>query len=92
MNFLHQHLEPGSFRNCYTDTDSVCLATTSTGPVSDDMDIEAKYRAIFDNIVRPEMRESWEQNWKSWFVTTNEVEDQRFPGKLKGQIIVSAGY
>ena len=84
MNFLHQHLKPGSFRNCYTDTDSVCLATTATGQVTAEMSIEAKYRAIFDPIVKPEMRDSWEQNWKSWFVTTDEVEDQRFPGKLKG--------
>ena len=29
------------------------------------------------------MRESWERQWKSWIVTTDSVEDQRKPGKLK---------
>ena len=84
MTFLHQHLETGSFRNTYTDTDSVCLATTSTRPTTPDMSIEAKYRAIFDPIVKPEMRDSWERKWKTWFVTTDLVEDIRLPGKLKG--------
>ena len=31
------------------------------------------------------MRESWESQWKSWFVTTDSVEDQRKPGKLKSK-------
>ena len=83
MFFLKSHLIDGSFRNTYTDTDSVCLATTSSRKIDSNMSIEEEYRAIFDPIVRPEMRESWEKNWKSWFVTTKEVEDQRFPGKLK---------
>lgn len=32
------------------------------------------------------MRESWEAQWKSWIVTTDTVEDQRCPGKLKSNI------
>ena len=48
------------------------------------MDLEQKLRAVFDPIVRPDMRESWEKQWKDWFCTTTEVEDQRWPGKLKG--------
>ena len=43
-------------------------------------------RSIYDPIVRPEMRQSWELNWKSWFVTTEAVEDQRCPGKLKSEL------
>ena len=43
-------------------------------------------RSLYDPIVRPEMRESWELNWKSWFVTTDAVEDQRKPGKLKSEL------
>ena len=83
MYFLKSHLIVGSFRNTYTDTDSVCLATTSSRKINSGMSIEEEYRAIFDPIVKPEMRDSWEKNWKSWFVTTKAVEDQRFPGKLK---------
>ena len=43
-------------------------------------------RSIFDPIVRPNMRQSWEAQWKSWIVTTDSVEDQRCPGKLKGKL------
>ena len=86
MYFLREHLERGSFRNAYTDTDSCALATTRTAEITENMTIEQKYRAIFDPIVKPEKRESWEANWKKWFGTTNEVEDQRYPGKLKGNL------
>ena len=48
------------------------------------MSTEAKLRAIFDPIVRSEMKNSWESKWKDWFVTTDTVIDQRTPGKLKG--------
>ena len=88
MYFLRDHLEKGSFRNAYTDTDSCALATTKTAPMTPDMTIEQQYRAIFDPIVKPQKRESWEAQWKKWFVTTDEVEDQRFPGKLKGETLL----
>ena len=39
---------------------------------------------MFDPIVKPSMRESWENQWEQWFVTTNETKDIRKPGKLKG--------
>ena len=41
-------------------------------------------RALFDPIIKPSMKNSWERNWKSWFVTTNTVIDKRTPGKMKG--------
>ena len=83
MMFLYDHLKEGSFRTAYADTDSMCLGLTRTQPLRPDMSREEEYRAIFDPIVKDEMRDSWERNWKDWFVTTNEVEDERFPGKLK---------
>ena len=64
MYFLYHHLEKGSFINCYADTDSACLATTKSLPLSEKPTEEEKLRAIFDPIVRPEMRESWEAQWK----------------------------
>ena len=67
-----------------TNSASCCIATTETSALRQDMSPEEKLRAVFDPIVKPEMRESWETQWKSWFCTTNEVEDIRFPGKLKG--------
>lgn len=86
MYFLLDHLEAGSFRTGYCDTDSVCLGFSKSRPLSPDQTLEEYYRAIYDPIVAPAMRESWERKWKSWFVTTEEVVDQRTPGKLKGTL------
>ena len=83
MYFLHDHLLPGTFVNCYADTDSMALATTRTRPFVEGMTPEEELRAVFDPIVKPEMKQSWEENWMKWFVTTDTVEDERFPGKLK---------
>ena len=85
MMFLYQHLKEGSFRPGYADTDSMCLGLSGSHQIPENADPEQYYRAIFDPIVKDEMRESWERQWKSWFVTTNEVSDQRMPGKLKSK-------
>ena len=87
MEFLRCHLLPGSFRTSYADTDSMCLGLSRTSPIPEDPTTEQYYRCLFDPLVRPEMKCSWEANWKSWFVTTDAVEDQRKPGKLKSTYI-----
>ena len=84
MYFLLDHLEPGSFRTGYCDTDSMCLGLSKSNSIPENCEPEEYYRSIFDPIVREDMKSSWEANWKKWFVTTNEVVDQRTPGKLKG--------
>ena len=83
MWFLFDHLEAGSFRTCYADTDSMAIATTRTAQFTEKMSTEERYRCVFDPIVRPEKRQSWKANWKKWFVTTNTIEDGLTPGKLK---------
>lgn len=66
----------------------MCLALTKTDlPASYSTNKEEQLRALFDPLVRPEMKESWEKTWKDWFVTTSCVEDLRKPGKLKGLTI-----
>ena len=85
MYWLEEHLEEGAFKSCYADTDSMALALTKSGPESDDP--EQSLRSMFDPIVKPSMKESWERTWKSWFVTTDEIWDIRKPGKLKGMFI-----
>ena len=47
------------------------------------MSEEERIEAVYGNIIKPEMRQSWNSNYKKWFVTTNEPEDVRFPGRLK---------
>ena len=73
MFFLYHHLEKGSFINCYADTDSMCLATTKSLSLSEKPTDEEKLRAIFDPIVRPEMRESWEAQWKVIMIKLNII-------------------
>ena len=85
MFYLYDNLQPGSFRACYADTDSMCLALTRSIKVDENDDLETRLRKIFDPIVRPDRRNVWEQTWRDWFVTTTDVEDQRKPGKLKGE-------
>ena len=85
MFYLYDNLQPGSFRACYADTDSMCLALTRSIKVEENDDLETRLRKIFDPIVRPDRRNVWEQTWRDWFVTTTDVEDQRKPGKLKGE-------
>ena len=98
MHFLYDHLEKGSFRTAYSDTDSMCLGLTKSRPFEEHFNEEQKLRALFDPLVRPEKKESWEQNWKSWFCTVSEdagkdfIIDQRTPDKLKVEFGFSKGF
>ena len=62
----------------------MCLALTKTDHTAMNGDTESFYRGLFDPIVKSNMRDSWENSWKDWFVTTDDVHDIRKPGKLKG--------
>ena len=91
MYFMFHHLEPGSFRAVYADTDSMCLGLTKTLPDLPGCSEEQKYRNLFDPLVRPDMRESWEASWKDWMCTTTEATDIRKPGKLKFEFLFRFG-
>ena len=82
MYWLEEHLEDGAFKTCYADTDSMALALTKSGPEHEDS--EQNLRSLFDPLVKPSKKQSWEATWKDWFVTTDEIWDIRKPGKLKG--------
>ena len=90
MWFLFDHLQPGSFVPCYADTDSIAIASTKTAQITETMTNEQRYRSVFDPIIRPEKRASWEANWKSWFVTTDTIEDGLKPGKLKCECLLDS--
>ena len=61
----------------------MALVTTKTAELRPEMSLEERYAAVFEPIVRLEMRESWKQNWKKWFCTTGTIEENLTPGKLK---------
>ena len=90
MYWLEDHLEEGSFKTCYSDTDSMAIALTKSGPEGGDD--EQQLRALFDPLVKPAKRDSWERTWKDWFVTTNQTWDIRKPGKLKGMCTTVYGF
>ena len=67
----------------------MCLALTHTAN-AENSTRESSLRALFDPIVKEEMKSSWEANWKTWFVTEDRkidlhaaIRDERTPGKLK---------
>ena len=76
----------------------MCMALTETLPFDENSTEEEKMRALFDPIVKPEMRESWERQWKQWFCTVSPNEgkdyiiDQRTPNKLKVEFGFSKGF
>ena len=61
----------------------MAIATTRTGPITAEMTTLQRYSAVFDSIVRPEMRDSWNAKWRNWFCTLDTVEENLTPGKLK---------
>ena len=47
--------------------------------------------SLFYPLVRPEKIESFKKNWESWFVLTEEIDDQKCPGKLKVEFLTRSG-
>ena len=89
QKLLHRYRQVSISPYLKSKFNSCCIATTETRLITSNMTPEQKLRAVYDPIVKEEMRESWEKNWKSWFCTTNEVEDIRWPGKLKGFLMLT---
>ena len=48
---------------------------------------EEKMRAILLPVIKPELVENFFEIWTDWFVTQDTIEDEKFPGKMKGIII-----
>lgn len=44
-----------------------------------------------DNLVKPEMRESWAENKFKWFVRDDSPEEMRCPGKFKSEYTTYTG-
>ena len=52
---------------------------------------EEKMDAIYHNIIRPEMRDSWSKSYRNWFVTSDRAEDIRKPGLFKTEFEFTRG-
>ena len=82
MYFLKSHLVDGSFRTVYCDTDSMAIALSKSKFVETD-DLEMFYKGLFDGIIKENMRESWDAQWRSWFVYSRDPEIEKKPGLMK---------
>ena len=38
-------------------------------------------------VVKPELKSEFLSIWETWFVTEDTVEDEKFPGKLKSELL-----
>ena len=64
----------------------MAIATSKTAQINSSMSTGERYAAVFDPIVKPEKRESWNSQWKQWFCTLDTIEENLTPGKLKCKI------
>ena len=53
--------------------------------------LRASMESLFFPIVRDDKMESFQSNWERWFVLTDEIEDQKRPGKLKVEFLTRNG-
>lgn len=61
----------------------MAIATTKSNLITKEMTTLERYSAVFDPIVKPTMRQSWNDSWKNWFCTQDTIEENLTPGKLK---------
>ena len=64
----------------------MAIALTKSQPIRQNASRIEVYRAIFDPIVKPEMKKSWDDQFEQWFVVTDSIEESLVPGKLKGEL------
>ena len=74
----------------------MCIALTNTKPFPKGCPAEVEYGCLFDNIIKPSMKISWEQKKQKWFCMVDKGEtpeqfrlwaiNQRTPGLLKRKL------
>lgn len=73
--FHFDNLRPRSFSLLYSDTDSLSMALVGE----------------MDDLVKPEMRESWERKKFDWYTKNDTPEEMRCPGKFKPEYETNTG-
>ena len=86
VSFLEKYLEKGSFKICYCDTDSLCVATTRTKIITGEENLKEKMSNIFLPIVKSNMKEEFLSKWAEEFVLEDTIENSRKPGLMKGKL------
>ena len=85
VSFLEKYLEEGSFKLCYCDTDSLCVATTKTANLTGEESLKEKMSNIFLPIVKSSLKEEFLSKWGEEFVLEETIENSRQPGLMKGK-------
>ena len=66
------------------------MSTTKTETITGDT-LREKLEKIFFPIVQDGNLDKFKSEWENWLVLTNEVEDQKMPGKLKIEFCTQNG-
>ena len=79
-----------------SDTDSLAIATSKTGPIDLDEKGEPISRlqqmeSIFLPIVQKDKLEEFKSVWGRWLVLSNSVYDEKKPGLLKSEFTTKTG-
>lgn len=74
----------------FLDTDSLTLATTKTGKMSE-TDRLSQMSAIFLPIVKKDLIEEFKNEWSRWLCLANTVEEEKRPGTLKVEFLTTNG-
>ena len=83
--FVYKFFIPGSFVLSYCDTDSICIGF-SRSQTPENKSRKAELLSVLLPVVKPELTEEFYPAFEKWFVTKDEVEDEKCPGKLKSKI------
>ena len=85
--YIDDHLIPGSFHLTYSDTDSIGIALSNTNleAYNAATKLNEKIDALFNKIIKPEKKKSWQATYTNWFVVNESVENQLKPGLLKSK-------
>ncbi|CAG5101507.1 Oidioi.mRNA.OKI2018_I69.YSR.g17157.t1.cds [Oikopleura dioica] len=87
---VFEFFEPGSYKLCYCDTDSIAIATTRSAKSGRTTRL-GKSEDTFFPIVKEGRLEEFKKVWTKWFVLDDTTRTEKTPGLLKVEWETSVG-
>ena len=82
VDMLIRNLDTTAFRLCYMDTGEFLALEILFGLLCFSDSLVMSQSKELEEMVKPEMRENWEEEKKKWFVLDDSIDQQREPGKF----------
>ena len=82
VDMLIRNLDTTAFRICYMDTGKFLDLEILLGLMCFSDSLVMSQSKELDEMVKPEMRDNWEEEKKKWFVLDDSIDQQREPGKF----------